>query len=77
LRLNGAQCALMNEPSSNGAAVGLDEAERSKYLRRAARLRVLAEDTKSEAARTLCVQLAESYEKQAGHTSDDAVVTPG
>lgn len=55
----------MNEHSNAGAA-GLDEAESRTYLKRAARLRVLADDTKSEGARTLCLQLAESYEKVAG-----------
>jgi hypothetical protein len=55
----------MNEHSNVGA-VGLDDAERRTYLNRMARLRVLADETKSEGARTLCLQLAESYEKLAG-----------
>jgi hypothetical protein len=55
----------MNEQSNVGA-VGLDEAEGRTYLKRAARLRVVADELKSEGARMLCLQLAESYEKSAG-----------
>ena len=61
----------MSERSYMGA-VGLDSAERRTYLKRAARLRVLVDETKSEGARVLCLQLAESYEKLAGPSSDDA-----
>jgi hypothetical protein len=61
----------MNEKSYMGA-VGLDLNERRTYLKRAARLRVLVDETKSEGARVLCLQLAESYEKLAGPSSDDA-----
>jgi hypothetical protein len=57
---------------SNMGAVGLDLTERRTYLKRAARLRVLVDETKSEGARVLCLQLAESYEKLAGSSSDDA-----
>jgi hypothetical protein len=53
-------------------AVGLNLAERRTYLKRAARLRVLVDETNSEGARVLCLQLAESYEKLAGPSSDDA-----
>jgi hypothetical protein len=60
-----AHCGLMNE-QSNISAVGLDEAEGRTYLKRAARRRVVADELKSDGARTLCLQLAESYEKSAG-----------
>jgi len=54
----------MNE-QSNISAVRLDEAEGRTFLKRAARLRVVADELKSSDARTLCLQLAESYEKSA------------